>query len=63
MRILNIKELYTLFFILKIKRDRCSFEQPVWIGSYDCYMHIEDSLWKLCINIIKEYKFEKHMVG
>jgi hypothetical protein len=59
----NIKDLYILFFILKIKRDRSSFDCTVWIGCYDCYMHIEDSLLKLWINILKEYKNEKHIVG
>jgi hypothetical protein len=48
---------------IHIDKDTTSFDRVVWIASYDCYMHIEYSLFKLLVNVIKEYKNSKHMVG
>lgn len=38
-------------------------EGKCWCAAYGCWLHIEDSLFKLIINVIKEYKHDKHMVG
>lgn len=59
----NIRDLLKNLLNLRIDRDSKHFGTIVWIGSYGAYMHIETSLLNLIINLIKEYKNDRHLVG
>jgi hypothetical protein len=47
----------------RINKNTTSFDQVVWVASYDCYIHIETSLFKLLVNVIKEYRNDRHLIG
>lgn len=38
-------------------------ENPVWIMLHDGYIYTGDTLLKLLILVIREYKHDRHMVG
>lgn len=39
-------------------------EKSVWCIIYDgCYLHINESLFSLFLEVLTEYKDDKHLVG
>jgi len=42
-------------------RDTTSFDVPMWVCSYDIYLHIAPSLFALAKEVITEYKSDRHL--
>lgn len=36
---------------------------PCWVCFYDCYMHCNESLFWLLVEVVLEYKHDRHLVG
>lgn len=38
-------------------------ESSIWVCSYSCYLHIHESLIRLILEVITQYKHDRHLVG
>ncbi len=60
----EIERILDIVFKVRVQYDnRCFGEKGYWVGSYECYIHIESSLLKLYIGIYKEFRDERHLIG
>jgi len=50
---------------LRIFREKPGVISPghIWVGMYDCYMHYNESLWKLVWEMVTQYRDDHHLVG
>jgi hypothetical protein len=48
-----------------IRREKAGVisKKPVWVCSYSCYMHINETLLGLLWSVITEYKDDEYLVG